>query len=127
MSTFSQRVEIGDFNALRFEPLEAIVDTGATYTSMPQDLLAKLAITPTEERVFILATGQRASDGFGWIRIRLEDKEQPTPVIFGDVGSPPLLGAVTLEEFGLAVDPVNHRLVPATGYLVGIVEQLPDS
>jgi aspartyl protease family protein len=122
MSTFSQRIEIGDFDARRFEAIEALVDTGATYTSMPRDILSELAVTPTEERAFILGNGQRAFYGFGWIRVRLEDKEQPTPVIFGDVGSPPLLGAVTLEEFGLAVDPVNHRLVPATGYLVGIVE-----
>ena len=29
-------------------------------------------------------------------------------------GSEPLLGAVTLEEMGLGVDPLNQRLVPVT-------------
>ena len=36
----------------------------------------------------------------------------PTLVIFGDKESEPLLGAVTLEEFGLAIDPVNKSLMP---------------
>src|SRR5689334_21374522 len=104
MSAFSQLIEIGDFRGLHFEPIQALVDAGATYTPMPRDMLSELAVIPTEERAFVLGNGQRASYGFGWIRVRLQDKEQPTPVIFGDVGSPPLLGAVTLEEFGLAVD-----------------------
>lgn len=31
--------------------------------------------------------------------------------------SPGLLGAVTLEEFGLGVDPIEKRLVPVKTYL----------
>ena len=41
-------------------------------------------------------------------------------VVFGDEDAEPLLGAVTLEEFGLGVDPVRRRLVPVDGYLVGL-------
>jgi hypothetical protein len=32
--------------------------------------------------------------------------------------SPGLLGAVTLEEFGLGVDPVGKRLIPVKSYLL---------
>ncbi len=39
----------------------------------------------------------------------------PTLVVFGDEGSIPLLGAYTLEGFGLAADPINRRLVPVRG------------
>ena len=39
------------------------------------------------------------------------------PVVFADEGSAPLLGAVTLEIFLLAVDPVRHRLIPVRGLL----------
>ena len=122
MSTFQQSIEVGDLDGARFRPVDAMVDMGATYSSIPRDVLSELAVTPSEERPFILANAQRVFYGFGWIRVRLEGREQPTPVIFADLGSPPLLGAVTLEEFGLAVDPVNRRLVPAEGYLVGIRE-----
>ena len=41
----------------------------------------------------------------------------PTLCIFGDAGTEPLLGAITLEAFLLAADPHNKRLVPVTGYL----------
>ena len=34
------------------------------------------------------------------------------PVIFGEKGDHPLLGATTLESFGLMLDPFKRRLVP---------------
>jgi hypothetical protein len=52
----------------------------------------------------------------GWIDIRLpEGPAQPTIVVFAPAGTEPILGVVTLEEFGLDADPVNERLlrVPA--------------
>lgn len=122
MGTFRREIEIGDYEGHNFIEVEALVDTAATYTSMPEDILARHNVQPGEKREFILAHGERVSFGMTWIRIRLDGREQPTPVIFGSRGSEPLLGAVTLEEFGLAVDPVNRRLFPVPGYLVGIIE-----
>jgi hypothetical protein len=42
----------------------------------------------------------------------------PTICLITPPDSPGLLGAVTLEEFALSVDPVARRLVPVTGYLI---------
>ncbi len=39
----------------------------------------------------------------------------PTLVVFGDAGSQPLLGAYTLEGFGLAPAPLGRRLIPVRG------------
>jgi clan AA aspartic protease len=122
MSTFEKLIEVGDFEGKRFETLRAIVDTGATYTLIPRDVLEQLQVSPTEERPFILANGEQVIYGMAWVRVRLEGREQPTQAIFGRPGSDPFLGAVTLEEFGLSVDPLNQRLVPTPGYLVGIRE-----
>ena len=122
MSTFRYAIQLGDFAGSRFELIGALVDIGATYTSVPSDILADLGVRPAEERPFILANGQRVGYGVAWVRIRLDEREAPTLVIFGDVSSEALLGAVTLEEFGLAVDPLNRRLVPVPGYLVGVQE-----
>jgi hypothetical protein len=41
-----------------------------------------------------------------------------TLCIFGDPETTPLLGAVTLEECGLAPDPVHQRLIPVVGLLI---------
>lgn len=124
MGTFRQQIELGDFQGSRFTSVEALVDTGASYTSVPQDVLHNLRIEPTEERRFVLANGQRVTYGMTWVRVRIDHQEHPTLVVFGDTGSQVLLGAVTLEEFGLGVDPLNLRLVPVEAFLVGIREDV---
>ena len=125
MSTFPYPIEIGDFEGIHFEALEALVDTGVTYSAIPSGILEQLGATPEEERCFILANGEAVHYGFAWVRVRIDGREQPTLVVFGTPGSRPLLGAFTLEGFGLMADPVNHRLVPAEAYLVGVTQDEP--
>lgn len=120
MGTFVYSVEIGDFDGRAFEEVEALVDTGATYTSVPRDTLEGLGVQPEDEAPFVLANGQTVTMGMAWIRIRIDGREQPTLAIFGEPGSTVLLGAFTLEGFRLGVDSVNQRLVPTPGYLVGL-------
>ena len=50
------------------------------------------------------------------------DRYESTIVLFGDEPSESLMGSYTLEGFGLAVDPINrrlvaHRTVPDGGYV----------
>src|SRR5947209_10567435 len=119
MGTFRQTFEIGNAAGEHFEVVDAIVDTGATYTTVPRDVLEGLGVEPEEQRNFVLADGRRVLMDLAWARVRLGDRVQPTPVIFGEPGTPALLEAFTLEGFGLTADPVNKRLVPAEGFLVG--------
>ncbi len=56
-------------------------------------------------------------DGTGLVLVTVDGETVAASCIFGDAGSLPLLGAVTLEECGLAPDPVQKRLVPVTGLL----------
>ena len=55
MGTFGVTIEIGDPQGQRFEAMNALVDTGATYTVVPASLLVRLSVTPyvwdTEERI----------------------------------------------------------------------------
>ena len=44
--------------------------------------------------------------------IRLEGKEFPTPVTFGEDGEQSPLGAMALEDAMLATDPHSRQLVP---------------
>jgi predicted aspartyl protease len=63
----------------------------------------------------LLATGETVVRDIGRTWVRIDGRMEMTIVVFGDDGAPPLLGAVTLEEFGLGVDPVG--LVPVPGLL----------
>ena len=117
MGTFSVRVEIGDPQARQYESVEALVDTGATYATLPGSLLRRLGVAPHTHAMFVLADGSRVEREIGRTFVRLEGVEDIVPVVFGDEGAQALLGAVTLEILRLAVDPVGRRLMPVPGLL----------
>ena len=117
MLAFRVRIEIGDPRGERFESLEALVDTGSTYTWVAASLLSALGIEPEELRDFILADGRRAPYGIATALVRIDGRLKPTQVVFGEEDTEPLFGVVTLEEFGQGVDAVNERLVPTPGLL----------
>lgn len=120
MGNFRVSIEIGDRDGERFERLEALVDTGATYTWVPASIPQRLGLAPERQRLFELADGRQVPYGIAWAAIRLDGIVQPTLVVFGDEGTDPLLGVVTLEEFGLGVDVVNQRLVETPALLKGV-------
>ncbi len=113
MGTFEVPLGIGNPQGGDLHPVSALVDTGATHTMMPESLLASLRITPTRQRRFRMANGARAEYGIGQARFHIDGQEQTCPVIFGPEGRY-LLGATTLENFDLMVDPTspNPRLIP---------------
>ena len=92
--------------------IEATVDTGAAYTTLPASLLRELGVTPMGKRRFLLADGRRLEMDFGEARAAINGESVTTLVVFGEDDAPALLGAYTLEGLALAVDPVNQRLVP---------------
>jgi predicted aspartyl protease len=69
-------------------------------------------------RAFTLADGRRVMREIAAVTVRLEGRALPTVCIIADDGQLTLLGAVTLETFGIAADPVNRRLVPAELFLL---------
>jgi len=120
MTAFSVRVDIGDQQGQRFQPVDALVDTGSTYTWIARSVLEGLDLRPIGQREFELADGRRVFYDTVWTMVRLDGNTLPTLIIFGDEGTQALLGVVTLEEFGLGVDAVNERLIPTPGLLKGL-------
>ncbi|HWP36635.1 MAG TPA: hypothetical protein VNL18_03680 [Gemmatimonadales bacterium] len=110
-------IQVGHLAGGALEPLEALVDSDATFTSVPRDSLRRLGVQADEQWPFVLADGREVTCDIAWIRIRVAGRLQPTIVVFGEPGTDPLLGVVTLEEFRLSVDPVNRRLVPVPALL----------
>jgi hypothetical protein len=54
----------------------------------------------------------------GVFSARIEGREEIAQVVFGESETPILLGAVTLQQFGLEVDTVNEQLLPTHAYLL---------
>lgn len=115
MGTFRATFELGDPSAARWEAVDAIVDTGASYTWAPREILRRLGIGPQFRREFATADGRIIERDMAVAMARWNGQVLPTLVVFGDEGSQPLLGAYTLEGFGLAPDPVNRRLISVRG------------
>jgi clan AA aspartic protease len=117
MGTFSTSIEVGDSEGRRFLQLEAMVDTGATYLVVPRDILEDLGCRPVGRRRFALGDDRVVEYEVGEILLRLNEEVLHTHCVFGDAGSQTLLGAVPLETFMLAVDPVNQKPIPVVGML----------
>jgi predicted aspartyl protease len=94
-----------------------LVDTGATMSLIPGRILRELGIRVRREMEFSLADESRKAFPIGEALIGVNGDENIIPVVFGPDDVTPLLGGVALEVFGLAVDPVNRRLVHVGGLL----------
>jgi clan AA aspartic protease len=117
MGTFTISLQVGDLAGQKFVDVEALVDTGATYTSIPESTLALLGIEKRGSRQFELADDRVVEYPVGYGSLRLEGQEIIALVVFAPEGTAPLLGATTLETAGLDVDPIHRRLVPVPALL----------
>ena len=112
MGLFDWPLQISNLDGDKSSEIEAMVDTGAIFTMLPGSLLREIGISPTRKDIFELADGSRAEMEIGEMRVRSNGYSAVTPVIFGRKDATPLIGAVTLEELLLVVDPVGQRLIP---------------
>lgn len=118
MGTFQVEVTVKNLQApTHSRTLSVLVDTGATYTTLPRDVVEALGCQPIGKRRVLLANGREEEWPVSAVLLSLEGQEGPTFCLLGPNSGPALLGAVTLEEFALGVDPVAKRLVTVRSYL----------
>ena len=117
MGTFNWPMEILSADGTLAETVDALVDTGSSYTVLPAAILRRLNISSTDTLDFDLGDGRVISLEVGEARVRVEGRERTRIVVFGDDDTSPLMGADTLQGAALAVDPVAHRLVPTRALL----------
>lgn len=118
MGTFYVTIELGDVQGANWRTLDALVDTGASTTSVPASVLRGLGVRPLYKERFRFAQGEVREMPVGETRIRLAGKEFTTQFVFNEEGTPTLLGALALEGAYMAVDPVGQRLIPVEGLLM---------
>ena len=97
------------------ETVDALVDTGASYSMFPRSMLERLGIAPRERLGFELADRSVVEYDVGQAQLLVNGRERITSVMFGDDEDEPLLGATALQEFLLLIDPVGEQLVSRTG------------
>ncbi len=88
-----------------------LIDSGATYSLLPEPVWQAIGIVPKREMEFVLADGTT-------VRRAVSD-EGHTPVVLGQPGdAEALLGVVTLEILGLVFDPFRRVLHPMRALMV---------
>ena len=118
MGRFNVDIELGTPDGSRFETFRALVDTGASITSLPGSALRALGVMPHGYINFVLADGSRIRRETGRTWIRIGGRAEMTLVTFGEERTAPLLGAYSLQGLFLMVDTPNERLVPMDGLLM---------
>lgn len=116
MGEFTWPVGVWSADQEQLETVDAAVDTGASYSVLPESMLERLGIWRLERGV-----GFEQADGtvieldvcVAWMTIN--GRSRPTSVAFGRDDAGALLGANALQEFLLLIDPVGEQLVSRTG------------
>lgn len=89
-----------------------LIDSGATYTLLPDTDWRAIELTPKRSVTFTLADGTPITREVSECRLALPQGEAHTPVILGESGDEALLGVVTLEILGLVLNPFTRTLQP---------------
>src|SRR4030095_562841 len=119
MGTFTVLLEVSASAGAPTETIEAVVDTGASVTTLPGALLDQLGVVRGRQQWFRLADGSRTLNDVGDALLGIDGRRLLSPVAFGQPDDATLLGAVTLEIFFLGVDPHTRQLVPVDGLRLG--------
>ena len=115
MGHVHQRVRLSAEKAVT---VHMLVDTGATFSVIPEALARALGVKRLRRAVPIaLADGRRVKLDAGTAIFRIGGREAPATILVGDVAEP-ILGVETLEALGLTVDPRKGKLTPSRRYAV---------
>jgi len=82
------------------ERVRFLIDSGITYSLLPEPVWKKIGLVPKREHTFVVADDRTINRKVSDCYI-LPEGEGHTPLILGEEGDEALLGVVTLEILGL--------------------------
>jgi predicted aspartyl protease len=96
---------------------DALVDTGATFVSLPSRLIQQLGLRKLRERTLRTAAGPKLAAMYDAVRLRVQDRDCLMEVVELDDDAPVLIGQLALEAMDFVVDCPGQRLIgnPAHG------------
>jgi clan AA aspartic protease len=113
MGQFSVHVAVAHpTDPTRVAEVELFVDTGATLSWVPREVLDQLGVPRLPRRSFLVADGRTIERDTAGAVVRLNGKEANVTVVVAEPGDGHLLGATALESLGFSVDPIGRRLIP---------------
>lgn len=89
-----------------------LVDSGAIYSVLPENVWRALRLKPEREVEFTLADGTAITRGVSECRFDIRGESATSPVVLGEKDDGALLGAVTLETLGMMLNPLTREILP---------------
>ncbi|MFQ5824252.1 MAG: retroviral-like aspartic protease family protein [bacterium] len=99
-------------DAIRTVKIEAIVDTGAAFLCLPQEVITKLGLMYSHSRNVITANGEAKRRIFAGAVINIQGRETQMSVIENDEMTPALIGYLVLEDLDLVVSTKSQKVIP---------------
>ena len=96
----------------RFWEADFLVDSGASMSVVPVDVLNRLDVSPRRVGRFYLADESSVLRRVGLATFTVAGETEDASVMFGEEGSEPILGLTVLQSLGFLIDPLRHRLLP---------------
>jgi predicted aspartyl protease len=116
MGIFTAKLRIWNpVNSSSSQEIEAMVDSGASYTWVLRTRLEPLGVSPVRRMSFRTIEGKTIERDLVPVFVAADGFTGGDNVVMAEPGDMEVIGAHTLESLGLTVDPVGKKLVPAVG------------
>jgi predicted aspartyl protease len=104
----------GEVTRVRRERVRVLADSGATLLLLPQDLVERLGLRITDQKVIVTYADERKEERLvaGGLTVRVGERSMETECVVGPPRSEPRLGQIVLERLDLLVDCAQGKLVP---------------
>ncbi|MEM3545704.1 MAG: retroviral-like aspartic protease family protein [Candidatus Bathyarchaeia archaeon] len=110
-------VRIGDLDGKKFKEVKALVDTGATFTVLPENVARELNLPLMGEKVRVSTAKGYDELELTHALIEIDGKRRIVPVLVSRHIERTLLGVITLEAMQLRVNPITEKLEEYTALL----------
>jgi len=114
MGKVVERVKVTNFKVpSKSIEIEAIIDTGATMSVLPMDLIQKLELEKIDEvNVRYADNSVKRKEVYGWVILEIAGRKAVFDVLVENEGAQPLIGQIVLERLDLVIEPSTRKVIP---------------
>ena len=104
------RAKVKVYGNRGWKEVDALVDTGATFTNIHTSVAEEIGIEPKYDTTIELADRRLVQRRLGLAEIEFNGVRRPVLIAFSPDTEEPLIGYTTLENLELKVNPVTGKL-----------------
>lgn len=113
MGKIVEKIKLTNFVTGKSVQVDALIDTGATMISLPQDTVDQLGLAKTGELTVRYGNNKtEIKSVYGVVTVEITGRTAQFDVLAEVEGSQPLVGQLVLERLDLLPDPTARRLIP---------------